>query len=96
MKTKAWNWMRQAGWSFYGPLLVVALFVGGSVSLGLYKGSQWREFKSAHNCQKVGRVSGDVLPTVSFNTSTGQPTVGVAMEADKVGWKCDDGVTYWR
>ena len=88
--------MRRAGWSFFGPLVLVFVFVGGVASLVIYKGKQWREFKAAHHCQRVGRISGDVLPTVSFNTSTGQPSVGFAIEDDKIGWKCDDGVTYWR
>lgn len=40
-------------------------------------------------------MSGDVTPTVGFDTK-GSPTVGVAFESDKVGWKCNDGITYWR
>ena len=37
----------------------------------------------------------NVSPTVGVSPQS-TPVVGVAIESDKVGWKCHDGVTYWR
>lgn len=92
-KTGRFSWLRHP--EFWTVAVVVVIF-GAAAALGIHKGNQWREFKIAHNCQKVGHVSGDVLPIVSISTSTGQPSVGMAIEADKTGWKCNDGVTYWK
>ncbi|AGU48479.1 hypothetical protein VAPA_1c13640 [Variovorax paradoxus B4] len=94
--SKITSWIRQVGWPSLGPILVILLLVGGAATFGIYKGAQWRAFKTAHNCQKVEHVSGDVLPIFGVNPSNGQPSFGVAIEPDKVGWRCDDGVTYWR
>ena len=52
-------------------------------------------FAAEHECKVVGKTTGDVTPAMGFGTK-GSPTVGVAFESDKVGWKCNDGITYWR
>lgn len=54
---------------------------------------QWNAFAAEHACKVVGRVTGDVLvsPVISQNGG-----IAVTTTPDKVGFLCNDGVTYWR
>jgi hypothetical protein len=60
---------------------------------------QWAHFSAAHQCKVVGKMTGSVISTISTTIGAkGQvlPTVGTAVEPDKTGYLCDDGITYWR
>lgn len=56
---------------------------------------EWEEFKAHHACQVVARVKGDVFTTVGTGPK-GQVVVGTGSTPDKTGWRCDDGITYYR
>lgn len=58
---------------------------------------RWQEFKAAHECKVVGRMSGDVTTTVApIIGGNGGVAFGVSVSPDKTGWQCNDGITYWR
>lgn len=77
------------------PVLVVAVVVAAACVAAYFKSQRWRAFAAEHECQAVGKMAGDVTPTVGFDAK-GWPMAGVAFESDRVGWKCNDGITYWR
>lgn len=58
----------------------------------------WNEFKTDHHCRVVGKMSGSISTGVGFApTSNGVSVIPVIeFEEDKIGYLCDDGVTYWR
>lgn len=69
--------------------------IGVAVIAAIAEGEQWQKFSAAHACVKVGEMSGSTFNTVG-TSANGQLVVGVGSTPAKVGWKCDDGVTYWR
>lgn len=77
------------------PVLLMLLCTGLVVAAALYKRERWRTFAKEHNCQKVGKMDGDVVPSVGFDAK-GTPVVTVGVTQDKTGWMCDDGMTYWK
>lgn len=56
---------------------------------------QWQQFSTSHNCVKVGEVSGSMTTGYGLETN-GQMGMVTTYQAGKTGFKCDDGVTYWR
>lgn len=72
-------------------ILLCALFF----ALIYYEVQEWEEFKVAHKCKVVAKVKGEVFNTVGVDVK-GNVSVGVGSTSDKVGWLCDDGVTYYR
>ena len=82
-------------WEDYGLMPIALVGLVALLVLGIYAAVQseheWATFKAAHHCKVVGRISGDVVTSI---TSNGQ--IGVGMTPDKTGWQCDDGMTYWR
>ena len=77
------------------PILVLVAILVLAYAAVHYKKQKWNAFAKEHNCQVSGKMTGDVSPTVGVSPQS-TPVVGVAIESDKVGWKCHDGVTYWR
>lgn len=77
------------------PVFIVVVVVALACVAAYYRNQRWRAFTAEHECKVVGKMTGDMTPTLGFDTR-GSPTVGVALESDKVGWKCNDGITYWR
>lgn len=51
----------------------------------------WAAFKEEHHCRVVGRMSGELLTSLTTN---GQ--LAFTPTPDRTAWACDDGVTYWR
>lgn len=74
--------------------ILMALLVGAFTILSLDE-KKWDEFKTEHKCVVVGKISGDVIPTYGIGAN-GNMTFGVGFTDDKTGWKCDDGITYYR
>jgi hypothetical protein len=58
-------------------------------------GKQWDKFSVEHHCAVVAHITGDVFNTFGFG-GNGQMVVGIGGTPDKTGWRCDDGVTYYR
>lgn len=67
----------------------------GCIWLSIEEHKQWEEFKAAHACKIVAKVRGEVLTTVGSD-SKGNAIIGTTTTADKTGWLCDDGITYYR
>lgn len=70
---------------------VIGLLIGFAIKSSLAERSAWEEFASKHNCRVVGNQKGAAQMGISSSGS-----VVTVFEADKVGFLCDDGVTYWR
>ena len=73
--------------------IAVAMFavLGLAIWASIVDTRKWEAFKVAHNCKIVANVRG----STSVGFSSGGNVV-VMQEADKNGWQCDDGVTYYR
>jgi hypothetical protein len=78
--------------------LLVSLLAGGIFLVAQHEQHdehEWQQFKVTHSCKVVARIEGSVMTTTGLTTD-GKVTTGVADDSDKIGWKCDDGVTYYR
>ena len=75
-------------------VFIVALIVGVGY-LVMEDEKQWQKFKAEHKCVVVGRMRGDVVTGTTVTTG-GKVGVVTAVTPDKMGYKCDDGITYWR
>lgn len=56
---------------------------------------KWGAFKKEHACVLVSQTEGRANPTFSLS-GKGTPAVGFIATPSQEGWKCDDGVTYYR
>lgn len=61
----------------------------------LQESREWNKFSGEHHCRVVAKIKGSVIPTTGFD-SKGNATFGTAYTGDKLGFLCDDGVTYYR
>lgn len=82
-----------------GFALLSTVVLGPLIYLLVQEQAEWNAFAAEHECKVVGRASGDVATSTGLVINqSGQvstvTTVGVA--ADKTGYLCNDGVTYWR
>lgn len=78
--------------------------IGASIVFGIFfliifgsieESKKWEKFKASHKCEVVAKISGDFFNTFGMD-SKGNPTVGIGSAPNKTGWKCDDGITYYR
>ncbi len=57
------------------------------------------QFAATHDCVKVGQMKGNSVTGVGYGM-TANGTMGTVVtttvEPEKIGWRCNDGVTYWR
>ena len=78
--------------------VVIALLVVGIIAMvyfGKRDSERWQEFLKNNNCKIVSKIDGDVISTTTVD-SRGNPSTSIGVTQDKTGWKCDDGVTYYR
>jgi len=79
------------------PFVLGALLLGAAFLALHMDVRQWEAFKREHSCQVVGYMTGDIFTTVGPAIgSNGGVAVGIGSTPSKTGWKCDDGMTYWR
>lgn len=58
---------------------------------------EWAVFREKHNCKVVSRISGNTVTGFSTgNGGRGGSDITTTYIPDKIGWQCDDGVTYYR
>lgn len=79
--------------------LVAIAMIAFAVAGALEEGKQWQQFAADHDCVKVEQIKGNVLTGVGYGMTTDSAMVTVVtttVEPDKIGWRCNDGVTYWR
>ena len=55
------------------------------------EGREWDEFRVTHECHQTDIQRGNV----SYGVGTDGQLVTI-FSGDKIGWLCEDGVTYWR
>ena len=84
-------------------ILLIASVAIALVALGvvgaLEEEKQWKQFAADHDCVKVGETKGSVSTGFGYAmTTNGQmgTVVTTITESGKTGWRCNDGVTYWR
>lgn len=73
----------------------IVLLVGGAGYAIYHDEKNWVEFANSHNCVKVGETSSSVATGWGVGTN-GQMGVVTTYQPGKIGYKCDDGVTYWK
>jgi hypothetical protein len=83
--------------------LVMALAAIAMIAFGvagaLEEEKQWKQFAADHDCVKVEQIRGNVLTGLGYGMTTNGTmgaVVTTTVEPDKIGWHCNDGVTYWR
>lgn len=72
-------------------VILVSIAMIGCFYLMLIEAEKWEEFKVEHKCKVVAHIRGST--STGFSSSGNIVTV---QEADKTGWLCNDGVTYYR
>jgi hypothetical protein len=78
--------------------LAIAMIALGVVG-ALEEEKQWKQFAADHDCVKVEQIRGNVLTGLGYGITTNGTmgaVVTTTVEPDKIGWHCNDGVTYWR
>jgi len=75
--------------AFLVCLLACLVFWG--LSLQATERAEWSTFSSQHNCKIVGQEKAEV----SFGVSSNGVLTPI-VSAEKIGYQCDDGITYWR
>lgn len=90
-----------------GPIgkicLILLILLVASIPVVIYKSIQdqqnWDEFKKTHDCKKVGEISSTNSVGVGFGLGA-NGTIGTILTNNsipgKIGYFCNDGVTYWR
>ena len=78
-----------------GGIIAIVLLVVAMAWLLVYEERQWQAFAEKHRCTKVGEIAPDVNVGVAVSPN-GQVSTVTTTTAGKIGYKCDDGVTYWR
>lgn len=78
-----------------GITVVTLAVFGAIVGWAVHDDNDWQQFFKQHHCEKIGYMSGDVITTFGVSAN-GQAAIGIGSTPSKEGWKCDDGVTYWR
>jgi hypothetical protein len=84
----------EVDWMLVGFIATVVL-AAACVVAAVAEAKDWDKFKIEHHCTKVAHISGDVFNTFSVGAN-GQMAIGIGSTPDKTGWRCDDGVTYFR
>jgi hypothetical protein len=101
MLREAGDWL-SFGWylirEFWFPVVLIggtALLIVATVWGLIIEESRWQEFKVAHECKVIGRMSGDWVTGTAIG-SKGEVIVTSSRTPDKTGWACNDGMQYWR
>jgi hypothetical protein len=83
----------------FWPVGLLSLGVLALLGVAIYstvrESEDFARFASAHHCRVVGRVRGNALVSPTID-SKGNVGVAITQIPDKIGYYCDDGVTYWR
>lgn len=74
-------------------LLIALVILMGVASFHEHK--RWEAFKVAHACKVVGQMDGELVTGIG-SSGGGNAVMTVGSTSDKLGWLCDDGVTYWK
>jgi len=96
------NAMWDEGW--FGRLLLALIILMVSlipllIWAEIEEDRQWEIFSAAHECKVVGRMSGSMQSGAGFGVAAnGQVGTVITTTSipSKIGWLCNDGVTYWR
>lgn len=86
-------------WTQAAIVAIVAILLVGGIWVIYEDEKAWAQFSAEHNCRKVGEIKGGTSTGLAYGmTASGKFVTGVVTttDPDKIGWLCDDGVTYWR
>lgn len=73
-------------------LLLAFIIVG--VQGMLRERREWNAYAGVH-CKVIGHMDGDIGVGNTFG-GNGQVGVAVIATPDKIGYLCDNGITYWK
>jgi hypothetical protein len=79
-------------WFVGGLLLAMAIGLGYAI---WYDEREWQRFAAENDCVKVGVIRGDVLVSTGLS-SDGKVVTTTTTTPTKTGYRCKDGITYWR
>jgi Mg2+/citrate symporter len=80
-----------ADWLLGLFILATVAIVALAIYLGVQEHKRWEAFRVAHACKVVAEMDGDLITTIG---AKGQVSVGST--SDKLGWLCDNGITYYK
>ena len=80
----------QIDWLFVGVIGIIVLLFVGMIAVSS-NSNDWEQFKQEHDCKQVSVEKGDIVPIINLNGST-----NFIIEPDKIGYKCNDGVIYYK
>ena len=92
---------KQKGFTAIELIIVVAIavLIPAAIYAAYIDGKNWEEFSSAHSCKVIEKVSATTSTGYGYGMTTGGK-YGYGMitttTPEKTGYKCDDGVVYWR
>lgn len=85
----------------YGPKIVLVIFILAVIVTGFMfysdytkKEQTWREWATEH-CKVIEKIDGKTSVGVGVSTS-GQAGAFISPSSNQTGYKCDDGITYWK
>ena len=95
------------GWIVWGALrndvlpvtpavLAIALMASAMWANYTPQPDEWAAFKDAHNCKVVAKADGHSNNGVGFTTRGSVAVIASDYTPNKIGYLCDDGVTYWK
>lgn len=83
-----------AGKTVLAMIFAVIILIPVGIIESIKNGRQWEAFRIAHNCEIVSRIDSSMgNTTVVTGNGVG---IGTVLIPGKTGWKCDDGITYYR
>lgn len=74
-------------------IVVISVLIVLGIWANIVERREWEAFKAEHNCKIVGKTK--ATSSVGITTA-GDGGLVVLTKPSRTGWKCDDGITYWR
>ena len=91
-----------ACWQFWCDCwLAVVTFVGVIVLIvlvvlyAIQEQREWNEFAATHDCKVIGKMRGQMVTGTGIGAN-GQVVTTFSQTPDQTGYRCNDGVEYWR
>jgi hypothetical protein len=80
-------------------IIMVIILIISLIPLTISEEKAWNRFSKEHNCKVISKDSGtyqtNVITTIQPNGQVGTGTM-TNYQPGKTGYKCDDGITYYR
>lgn len=81
--------------SFIALLLITGVFIFLTIWAAIKEAEQWETFVNENQCIVIGSISGSSTLAMGVGPN-GTVTVTPVSIPGKTGWRCRDGMEYWR